>query len=194
MRTNLRRLGGWALCAPLATLGLTACGTVFQTAGPATPSTTATTTTTTSAAPVTQAADDNGGDTKSEPSHSTQHSGSGSGGSGSGHSTPAATVVHLTVAQQPACPVTGTPDAPFSSPGQDAVISWTVSGADGAAIGVDNPGTYGAYGSNYPASGTQSFAFGCEGDSGSSSHTFTVWPKGHPEISKTITVSARNNP
>lgn len=194
MRTTLRRLGGWTLCVPVAVLGLAACGTGPHDAGSAAPLTTTAptktspTTATATAKTVAEARDEDDDD------HSNSAGGSGRSDQQGGHTAPTAKVVHLTVTQQPSCPVHGTPEAPFSAPGQDVVLSWQVSGADGAAIGVDNPHTYGAYGSDYPASGAQSFAFGCEGDTGSTSHTFTVWPKGHPETSKTITVSARNNP
>ena len=117
--------------------------------------------------------------------------GSGSGGH-SGPPAPAAKVTSLRVVQQPTCPVHGTPDAPYSSPGTDVVIAWSVSGAKGAAIAVDNPGVYGAYGSDYPASGTLTLSFGCAGQ-GTTSHTYTVWPAGTHDVSRTITVSAHSD-
>jgi hypothetical protein len=107
-------------------------------------------------------------------------------------STPAATVT-ISVVKQPTCPVHGTPDAPFSSPGTDAVISWKVTGANGAAIAVDNPNIYGAYGM-YGATGQLSLAFGCDTTPGKTTHTYTVWPAGIKNVSKTISVSATNNP
>ena len=72
--------------------------------------------------------------------------------------------------QQPTCPVHGTPDAPYSTPGTDVVIAWSVSGAKGAAIAVDNPGIYGAYGSDYPASGKLTLSFGCDGQGTTTPH------------------------
>ena len=123
--------------------------------------------------------------------------GSGSGGSG-GHgsepapSAPAPEVTSLRVVQQPACPVHGTPDAPFSAPGKDVVIAWSVSGAKGAAIAVDNPNIYGAYGSDYGSSGQLTLPFGCDGR-GTTSHTYTVWPAGAHDVSRTITVSAHSD-
>jgi len=117
--------------------------------------------------------------------------GSGSGGH-SGPPAPAAKVTSLRVVQQPTCPVHGTPDAPYSSPGTDVVIAWSVSGAKGAAIAVDNPGVYGAYGSDYPAGGTLTLSFGCAGQ-GTTSHTYTVWPAGTHDVSRTITVSAHSD-
>jgi hypothetical protein len=101
--------------------------------------------------------------------------------------------VTISVVKQPTCPVHGTPDAPFSSPGSDAVISWKVTGATGAALAVDNPGVYAAYGT-YEATGQLSLAFGCSGTSGKSTHTYTVWPAGIKNVFKTISVSATNNP
>jgi hypothetical protein len=126
-------------------------------------------------------------------------SGGGSGSDGSGGPAkppaapaPAAKVTSLRVVQQPTCPVHGTPDAPYSSPGTDVVIAWSVSGAPGAALAVDNPGIYGAYGSDYPASGKLTLAFGCDGQ-GTTSHSYTVWPAGTHDVSRTITVSAHSD-
>ncbi|SDC11648.1 hypothetical protein [Actinokineospora iranica] len=99
----------------------------------------------------------------------------------------------FTVVRQPTCPVRGTPDAPFSSPGQDVVISWKVSGASGAAISVDNPDVYGGYGGDYPAAGQLELAFPCDPTAGKTTHTYTLWPKGAKTVSKTLTVTAANN-
>jgi hypothetical protein len=123
----------------------------------------------------------------------------GSGGSGTGGGTgsgapaaPAAKITSFRVVSQPACAVRGTPDAPFSSPGKGVTIAWTVTGAKGAAIAVDNPDVYGAYGSAYPASGQLELPFTCSGP-GTTTHTFTVWPAGAKGVSKTLTVSARSD-
>jgi hypothetical protein len=123
------------------------------------------------------------------------NNGSGGGSGSGGHDSPpapAAKVTSLRVVQQPTCPVHGTPDAPYSSPGTDVVIAWSVSGARGAAIAADNPGVYGAYGSEYPPSGTLALPFGCDGQ-GTTSHTYTVWPAGTHDVSRTITVSAHSD-
>jgi hypothetical protein len=126
----------------------------------------------------------------------TGHHGGGSSGTGGsadpGASVPAAKVTSLRVAVAPTCPVHGTPDAPFSSPGTDVTIAWTVTGAPGAALAVDQPGLYGAYGGDYPASGTLQLSFGCT-PGATTSHTYTIWPKGVHGVSKTITVSARSD-
>ncbi|MFL6142020.1 MAG: hypothetical protein ACJ72N_09180 [Labedaea sp.] len=106
---------------------------------------------------------------------------------------PAAPSVSLSVARQPTCPVRGTPDAPFSAPGTDVIIQWKVTGASGAAVAVDNPKVYGAYGS-YEAAGQLSLAFPCADTEGKTTHTYTVWPAGNKNVSKTISVSAQNNP
>ncbi|WP_214402550.1 hypothetical protein [Pseudonocardia lacus] len=103
---------------------------------------------------------------------------------------PAPKVTSLEVAQQPSCPIQGTPDAPFSQPGTDVKIAWSVSGASGAAVAVDDPGRYGAYGRDYPASGSLTLSFPC-GATGTTTHTYTVWPAGAEGSPKTITVSAR---
>jgi hypothetical protein len=70
-------------------------------------------------------------------------------------------------------------------------LSWTVTGAGGAAIAVDNPDVYGAYGSDYPASGSLDLPFSC--GSGTTTHTYTVWPAGAKNVSKTISVSAHSD-
>lgn len=165
----------------LAGLWLAGCGTT-QAGSPAVPGTTASTPTSatsgsgaTTAPPVTD-----------KPIEQTTHT--------SSHTTtkPAPSVT-ISVVRQPTCPVHGTPDAPFSAPGTDVIISWKVTGASGAALAVDNPNIYGAYGM-YDASGQLSLAFGCSGTTGKTTHTYTVWPTGVKDVSKTISVSATNNP
>lgn len=104
----------------------------------------------------------------------------------------AAEPVSVSVVRQPTCPVHGTPEAPFSSPGIDVIISWKVTGATKAALSVDNPKVYAAYGT-YEASGQLSLAFPCDTTPGTTTHTYTVWPAGNRNVSKTISVSARNN-
>jgi hypothetical protein len=98
------------------------------------------------------------------------------------------------VKKQPLCPRNGTPDAPFTTPGQDVTISWKVTGATKAALSVDQPNHYAAYGSDYPASGELTLPFSCNNTAGKTSHTYTVWPAGNKTVSKSITVSATNNP
>jgi hypothetical protein len=124
--------------------------------------------------------------------------GSSGGGSGGGKSTssssPPSGSVTISVKKQPLCPRNGTPDAPFSTPGQDVTITWKVSGATKAAISIDQPNHYGSYGSDYPASGELSLPFSCNNTPGKTTHTYTVWPAGHKNVSKSVTVSATNNP
>jgi hypothetical protein len=153
-------------------------GTVTATSGTATGSTTA-------QAPSEQTPSGKAGSTQSQQPASSRPGGQTS-------NAPAATV-SISVVKQPTCPVHGTPDAPFSSPGTDAVISWKVTGANGAALAVDNPTVYAAYGT-YGATGQMSFAFGCSGTTGKTTHSYTVWPAGIKNVSKTISVSATNNP
>jgi hypothetical protein len=105
----------------------------------------------------------------------------------------AAPSVTLSAARQPTCPVRGAPDAPFSAPGTDVIIQWKVTGASGAALAVDNPKVYGAYGT-YEAAGQLSLAFPCDDAAGKTTHNYTVWPAGNKNVSKTISVSAQNNP
>jgi hypothetical protein len=98
-------------------------------------------------------------------------------------------VSSLRVVQQPSCPIQGDPDAPFSRPGTGVTISWKVTGASGAAVAVDDPGRYGAYGRDYPATGSLELAFPC-GATGTTVHTYTVWPAGAEGAPRSITVSA----
>jgi hypothetical protein len=113
------------------------------------------------------------------------------GGGGGGNTAPAPKITKFVISKQPSCPVHGTPDAPFSSPGNDVTISWSVAGADGAAIAVDNPGTYAAYGT-YGSSGSLTLPFGCT-DGTTTTHTYTVWPAGAKNVSKTISASAHSD-
>lgn len=200
--------------AALATMGLTACGSLGGSAHAEAPaaspaaSTASPAPATPSVDPAAQAPAPPPGRTVSGGAGRGTGSGTGTGGTGTGTgggsgsgggqgsnpapTAPAAKITSFRVVQQPTCPVHGTPDAPFSSPGTDVVIAWSVSGAKGAAIAVDNPGIYGAYGSDYPTSGTLSLAFGCD-KQGANSHTYTVWPAGAHDVSKTITVSAHSD-
>jgi len=186
----------------LATVGLTACGgsvdgsahAVAPAAAAATPSA-ATAPTSAPATPTpAQGAAASG---QANPAPANGPGGSSSGGS-VGHgsnptpATPSARITSFRVVQQPTCPVHGTPDAPFSKPGTDVVIAWSVTGAKGAAIAVDNPGVYGAYGSDYPASGKLSLPFGCD-SGGTTTHSYTVWPAGAHGVSRTITASAHSD-
>jgi hypothetical protein len=117
--------------------------------------------------------------------------GGGNSGGGGGTSAPAPKITKFVVSKQPSCPVHGTADAPFSSPGNDVTISWSVSGAGGAAIAVDDPDTYAAYGT-YGASGSLTLPFGCN-DGTTTTHTYTVWPAGAHNVSKTISASAHSD-
>ncbi|MBC6451664.1 hypothetical protein [Actinokineospora xionganensis] len=103
-------------------------------------------------------------------------------------------IVSFSVVQKPSCPINGTPDAPYSKEGVPVIIAWKINGADGAAIAVDNPTLYGAYGKDYPASGQLELSFPCSGTTGQTTHKYTVWPKDAKTISRTLTVSAQNNP
>ncbi len=113
------------------------------------------------------------------------------GGSGGAPTAPAPKITKFVVVQKPVCPRTGTPDAPATVEAKDVVIAWTVTGADGAAIAVDNPDIYAAYGT-YGASGSLSLPFGCT-DGTTTTHTYTVWPAGAKNVSKTISVSAHSD-
>jgi hypothetical protein len=136
-------------------------------------------------------ANSSGGSGKSGGS-SNGGSGSGGGKSTSSSSPPSASAT-ISVKKQPLCPRNGTPDAPFSTPGQDVTIAWKVTGATKAALSVDQPNHYASYGSDYPTSGELTLPFSCNNTPGKTSHTYTVWPAGNKNVSKSITVSATNN-
>ncbi|HEY0813905.1 MAG TPA: hypothetical protein VGE11_11560 [Pseudonocardia sp.] len=112
-------------------------------------------------------------------------------GGGGGNPAPAPKITKFVISKQPSCPVHGTTDAPFSAPGNDVEISWTVTGASGAAIAVDDPGTYAAYGT-YGTSGSLTLPFGCT-DGKTTTHSYTVWPAGAKNVSKTISASAHSD-
>ena len=202
-RTHIVVLAGLAA---LATVGLTACGgsvdgsahAVAPAAAAATPSA-STAPTSAPATPTPAPAVAAPGQANPAPANGSAGAGGGSSSGGSGGrgsnpapSTPSPRITSFRVVQQPTCPVHGTPDAPFSKPGTDVVIAWSVTGAKGAAIAVDNPGVYGAYGSDYPASGKLSLPFGCD-SGGTTTHSYTVWPAGVHNVSRTITASAHSD-
>jgi hypothetical protein len=207
-RTHTAVLAGLAA---LASLGLTACGgsvdgsahAVAPAAATAAPTSDATTPTpvpaATSAPAAPVPAPNAAGSGGSAGAAAAGGSGGGSAGGGSGGqgsapapSAPTPKITSFRVVQQPSCPVHGTPDAPFAKPGSDVVIAWSVSGAKGAAIAVDDPGTYGAYGSDYPASGKLSLPFGCDSQA-TTTHRYTVWPAGAKNVSRTISASAHSD-
>jgi hypothetical protein len=178
---------------------LTACGTVVANGNP-TPSSSAPTTTTDSSTPTTT---DSGSTTTTTKSGGTTTNGhpttTTKPTTTTTHPTtttpkPGAKVESFTVVKQPSCPVDPKPGAPFHSPGSPVVIAWKISGAPKAALSVDNPGLYGSYTKDLPATGQLELSFPCTKTPGKTSHTYTIYPAGYPHIYKTITVSAQNNP
>jgi hypothetical protein len=116
----------------------------------------------------------------------------GGSGSGGGPTAPSPKITKFVISKQPSCPVNPNSNpGHVSSPGNDVTISWTVTGADGAAIAVDNPDTYAAYGM-YGSSGSLTLPFGCT-DGTTTTHTYTVWPAGAKNVSKTISASAHSD-
>jgi hypothetical protein len=188
--------------ATAATLGLSACGAVDGSAHSVAPVATTATASTAPAAPPSAPASATPAPAVAAPAPANpapvnapggSNGGSNSGGNGNpAPSTSKPKITSFRVVQQPTCPVHGTPDAPFSKPGTDVVIAWSVTGAKGAAIAVDNPDVYGAYGSDYPAGGKLSLSFGCD-SRGTTTHSYTVWPAGAHDVSRTITVSAHSD-
>jgi hypothetical protein len=99
------------------------------------------------------------------------------------------TIVSFKLVQKPKCPE-GT--AVFRAPAVPAIIKWKITGADSAALSVDDPThTPGTYGPE-PLSGTEEFQFSCAGAVGSvEKHTYAIWALGGgKQRSKTITATA----
>jgi hypothetical protein len=104
---------------------------------------------------------------------------------------PTAQIVSFTVTRQPACPVVGTPDAPFSAPGQDIAIEWKVTGATRVALSVDK-GLYQTYDGIH---GTATISFPCDTNQPMTTHTYTINTLGGgTSRSKTLTVTKQSNP
>jgi hypothetical protein len=99
-------------------------------------------------------------------------------------------IVSFKVAQQPRC-AEGT--AVFRAAAVPLIIEWTIAGATGGELSVDDPtGTPGTYGS-VGLRGSMEFTFGCNGDIGTTeTHTYALYTVGGgPQRSKTISASAK---
>ena len=99
-------------------------------------------------------------------------------------------IVSFKVVQKPKC-AEGT--AVFRADPVDLIIKWKITGADSAALSVDDPThTPGTYGPE-ALSGTESFGFSCAGPTGSiETHTYAIYTVGGgPQKSKTLKVSAK---
>jgi hypothetical protein len=99
-------------------------------------------------------------------------------------------VVSFKVVQKPKCEE-GT--AVFRAKAVPLIIKWKITGADSAALSVDDPtGTPGTYGP-VELRGTQEFTFSCTGDVGSTeTHTYAIYTVGGgAQKHKTLTVSAK---
>ncbi|HEY6594951.1 MAG TPA: hypothetical protein VI011_12750 [Asanoa sp.] len=126
-------------------------------------------------------------------SQGTTHGG-GSTGNGGGSNTGGGSqdygprIVSFTISKQPSCPA-GTNVAPIE--GLPVEVSWKVTGTDKVTISVDGPGVY----DTFPAEGTKSFQFGCEGSPGSTQkHTYLLKTVGGGEVKqKTLTATATVN-
>jgi hypothetical protein len=80
--------------------------------------------------------------------------------------------VSFNVRQKPTCVGPG-------RPGQDLVLAWTVSGAPGAALAEDTPGTPGTLSNGLPASGSLAVAFACDAAAGATAtHVFDLYAVG----------------
>ncbi|GAA3343278.1 hypothetical protein GCM10020358_41540 [Amorphoplanes nipponensis] len=99
-------------------------------------------------------------------------------------------VVSFKVVQKPKCPE-GT--AVFRSENVPLIIKWKITGADSAALSVDDPtGTPGTYGP-VELQGTQEFTFSCGGPVGSTeTHRYDIYTVGGgAQKHKTLKVSAK---
>jgi len=113
---------------------------------------------------------------------------------------PTAQIVYFKITSQPACPVVGTPDAPFSAPGQDITIEWRVTGATSVALSVDNPDYFqqnhtGSYQTYDGTHGTATISFPCNTSQPMTTHKYTInTVGGGSSKSKTLTVTKQSNP
>jgi hypothetical protein len=83
--------------------------------------------------------------------------------------------------------------AVFRAKAVPLIIKWKITGADSAALSVDDPtGTPGTYGP-VARTGTQEFAFSCSGAVGSTeTHTYAIYTVGGgTQRHKTLKVSAK---
>jgi hypothetical protein len=100
-------------------------------------------------------------------------------------------IVSFKVLQQPACPVVGTTDAPFSTPGQPVIVGWKVTGATKVALSMDG----GLYGSNYGPEDQETVNFTCDTSKPKTSHTYTITTSGGgASKSQTLTVTISSAP
>ncbi|MEU4242624.1 hypothetical protein [Actinoplanes sp. NPDC026619] len=105
-------------------------------------------------------------------------------------STASGPTISFQLVQKPKCPE-GT--AVFRAPAVPAIIKWKITGADSAALSVDDPtNTPGTYGPE-PLSGTETFQFTCAGDVGTvEKHTYAIWSVGGgTQHKKTIIATAK---
>jgi hypothetical protein len=99
-------------------------------------------------------------------------------------------IVSFKVVQKPKC-AEGT--AVFRAEAVPLIIKWKITGADSAALSVDDPtGTPGTYGP-VENEGTQEFTFSCAGEVGSTeTHTYAIYTVGGgAQRHKTLKVSAK---
>jgi hypothetical protein len=99
-------------------------------------------------------------------------------------------IVSFKVVQKPKCEE-GT--AVFRAEAVPLIIKWRITGADSAALSVDDPtGTPGTYGP-VELTGTQEFMFSCSGEVGSTeTHTYAIYTVGGgTQKHKTLKVSAK---
>jgi hypothetical protein len=168
--------------------GLTGCGVIDGTAAPATSSVPAGMGSPEKAADSAPADATPVGSTKKAPKHksSPKH-----------ESTPTHApqphgprIVSFKVVQKPKCEE-GT--AVFRAEAVPLIIKWKITGADSAALSVDDPtGTPGTYGP-VELHGTQEFTFSCTGAVGSTeTHTYAIYTVGGgTQKHKTLKVSAK---
>jgi hypothetical protein len=121
---------------------------------------------------------------------SSGQSSSGQSAVSSAKSKSKAKIVSFKLVQKPKC-AEGT--AVFRAPAVPAIIKWKITGATGAALSVDDPThTPGTYGPE-SLSGTETFAFQCNGPVGSTEkHTYAIYTVGGgKQHSRTITAKAK---
>ena len=107
----------------------------------------------------------------------------------------------FSVSQQPACPIVGTSDAPFSKPGTNIILKWNATGGvKRVALSLDEPGFFKQYGTGsidtYAPQGTVELSFQCDPTSQpNTTHKYTMDTiGGGTSVEITITVTKQTSP
>lgn len=100
---------------------------------------------------------------------------------------PGPSVDYFRVAQEPSCPG-GTSQNPID--GRPVALEWRVTGAEQVTVSIDGPGVY----DTYPAEGSASFPFPCQGAGGEiQEHTYLLAVVADQPVTATVVAIAEVN-